>query len=148
MKVALIILLGTLYGSPALAAHAPRGAGYHEALAAHREARRIALHQRLEERRERSAARQVAYFSRLYGYRVGRWAPLVGRYFPRSELRNALYCISRESGGDPNAYNHSSGATGLFQLVGYPFDVFPPKVNVHMAFHLWQSRGWSPWVVM
>ena len=47
-----------------------------------------------------------------------------------------------ESGGDPNAYNARSGATGLFQILNGPRD---PAENVALAFRMWQSRGWQPW---
>jgi hypothetical protein len=47
-----------------------------------------------------------------------------------------------ESGGNANAYNARSGATGLFQILGGPFD---PAANVAMAFRMWQQRGWQPW---
>jgi hypothetical protein len=125
--------------------------GYDEALAYRATLRAAALRQAHEradrQRAQRREARQIAYFSRLYGHRVGRWAPLVAEFFPKSQLGNALYCISRESGGDPSAHN-PSGATGLFQLVGYRFNVFPPRINVRMAYHLWRARGWQPWSVM
>jgi soluble lytic murein transglycosylase-like protein len=147
VRVALAVLLLGLCPGPLAHASAPRGAGYHEALAYRAHIRAEAHARAVQQRAERREARQVAYFSRLFGPNVGRWAPLVAEFFPAGELRNALYCIRYESGGNPNAYN-PSGATGLFQLVGYPFNVFPPKVNVHMAYHLWRARGWSPWSVM
>lgn len=54
----------------------------------------------------------------------------------------ALRIIQCESGGNPNAYNRSSGATGLFQILHGPFD---PIANVRLAFSMWSSRGWQPW---
>jgi len=139
MTVLLIALM-------ALAPSVPRGYGYDEALAFRAAERREVAAELAAQRDALADKRLIAAYSR-YGYRVARWAPLVAEFFPRSQLGNALYCISRESGGDPNAHN-PSGATGLFQLVGYPFNVFPPRVNVHMAYHLWRARGWSPWSVM
>jgi len=53
--------------------------------------------------------------------------------------------LLRESHGDPGAYNRYSGATGLFQLVGYSCNVWPAKTNIRLAHKLWASRGWQPW---
>ena len=52
-----------------------------------------------------------------------------------------LAIMGCESGGRPNAYNRS-GATGLFQILGGPFD---PAANVTTAHSMWASRGTQPW---
>jgi len=53
--------------------------------------------------------------------------------------------IYRESRGDPRAYQPYSGAKGLFQLVGYSCNVWPPTTNIRLAHKLWVHRGWQPW---
>lgn len=46
---------------------------------------------------------------------VERWRSLVEKYFKRQNVTWGLYIIKCESGGNPKAYNASSGASGLFQ---------------------------------
>lgn len=64
--------------------------------------------------------------------------------------------ISRESGGDPTAYNSSSGASGLFGMllstwlstgVGYPGGAYTAPASVqYRAFGILYARdGVSPW---
>lgn len=81
--------------------------------------------------RAASASRGAAY---------GPWADLINQYpWPTGTAYRIMMC---ESGGDANAYNARSGATGLFQILNGPFD---PAANVAMAFRMWQQRGWQPW---
>jgi len=64
--------------------------------------------------------------------------------------------ISRESGGDPTAYNSSSGASGLFGMllstwlstgVGYPHGAYtaPSSVQYQAYYILYARDGASPW---
>lgn len=46
-----------------------------------------------------------------------RWQRLVEQYFPPERVEEALSIIDCESGGDPNARNPRSSATGLFQFI-------------------------------
>lgn len=54
----------------------------------------------------------------------------------------AMAIVRCESGGNPNARNRRSSATGLFQILGGPTD---PIANVMQAYSMWRSRGWQPW---
>lgn len=54
----------------------------------------------------------------------------------------AFAIVRCESGGNPNARNPRSSATGLFQILRGPIDAIE---NVRLAFRMWQSRGWQPW---
>lgn len=49
------------------------------------------------------------------GSNVEQWRPLVAQHFPASEVERALCIMSYESGGNPNAKNPRSSASGLFQ---------------------------------
>lgn len=79
---------------------------------------------------------------------VAQWAELVEEYdWP---VNGALRVIQCESGGDPLATNPSSGAKGLFQLLGWDhlaarlfgsWNVFDPRVNVAVAYYLWRDSG-------
>lgn len=71
---------------------------------------------------------------------AGDWVSLIASL--PWDSATALRIVRCESGGNPNAYNRSSGATGLFQILNGPFD---PIANVRTAFGMWQSRGWQPW---
>lgn len=46
-----------------------------------------------------------------------RWQRLVEQYFPAERVNEALSIIDCESGGDPDARNPRSSATGLFQFI-------------------------------
>jgi len=73
---------------------------------------------------------------------VERWRQLVARYdWPVDSALAVMWCESR---GDPNAYNASSGATGLFQILHGPLD---PEANIALAYRMWRDRGWQPWNV-
>ncbi|MFZ0493043.1 MAG: transglycosylase SLT domain-containing protein [Acidimicrobiia bacterium] len=51
------------------------------------------------------------------GSGVQRWRPLVAKYFPADLVEQALAVMQCESGGNPDAVNRYSGATGLFQFL-------------------------------
>lgn len=76
---------------------------------------------------------------------VEQWRGLVSQYFPSNRVDEALHIMWCESGGDPDAYNPYSGASGLFQFLpstwattagpaGFPgADVFDPAANTGSA---------------
>ena len=95
-------------------------------------------------RKDRAAALAQQRASRAAtasrGAAYGPWADLINQYpWPTGTAYRIMMC---ESGGNANAYNARSGATGLFQILNGPFD---PAANVAMAFRMWQQRGWQPW---
>lgn len=80
----------------------------------------------------------------------GSWRPLVSEFFPAAHVEEALAIMQCESGGNPNAVNPTSGASGLFQflestwlwaspLAGYGGSSrFDPLANVATASWLFQ----------
>lgn len=81
------------------------------------------------------------------GYTVEQWRPLVARY--PWDVNTALAIIRCESGGDPNARNPTSSATGLLQILGGPTD---PAANIDLGWSMYNQpargggiRGWTPW---
>ena len=92
---------------------------------------------------------------------VTRWRQLVVDAFQAHcapwVVDDALHIIACESVGDPDAFNGSTGVTGLFQMddgwfgqlpaLGFtgisPFD---PHANAALAAWLWkETGGWSHW---
>ncbi len=71
---------------------------------------------------------------------AGGWHQLLARYPWDTGL--AYQVMMCESRGDPGAVNASSGATGLFQILGGPSD---PVANVALAYDMYSHRGWQPW---
>lgn len=58
------------------------------------------------------------------------------------------YIINAESGGNPNAVNSSSGAYGLFQLLGHgEYPGMSLEEQISMAVGVYQSQGLRAWVV-
>ncbi|HEX6947844.1 MAG TPA: transglycosylase SLT domain-containing protein [Acidimicrobiia bacterium] len=94
---------------------------------------------------------------------VERWRDLVSQYFPAARVDEALAVMRCESGGDPDAYNPYSGASGLFQFLpstwetaapkaGFPdASPFDPEPNIGTAAWLgkrYEALGldfWRPW---
>lgn len=85
---------------------------------------------------------------------VERWRPLVEARFPESEVETAMCIISHESGGDPDADNPRSSASGLFQVLGSLWaphfgveraDLYDPVINVDLARRIWDKQGWRAW---
>lgn len=94
---------------------------------------------------------------------VEQWRGLVQQYFPSSRVDEALAVLQCESGGDPNAYNPYSGASGLFQFLpstwastappaGFPgASVFDAEPNIGSAAWLagrYEQLGrpyWDAW---
>lgn len=83
---------------------------------------------------------------------------LIAAYFPPADWAWAAAVLVCESGGNPNAYNSSSGASGLFQhlerfwpgraaAAGWAgADVFDPTANTAVAAWLLAQGGRSHWV--
>jgi hypothetical protein len=83
------------------------------------------------------------------GTNVEQWRPLVEAHFG-ANTDGALRVMDCESGGNPTAYNTSSGASGLFQFLGSTWrrvggegDVFDPAENIARAATL--SKGGTDW---
>jgi len=156
--VIVAILMGLAASGPAAAHAASRGAGYQlwlEAQAAKRAAAERALAEAREARRDAAA---VEKFSRLYGVRVGRWAPLVRDYFPR-HVADAMFVLRGESGGNPRADNgtcrglwqiHQCHAAAFRRITGKPYfwGVYSARANARMTAHMTRGgRNWSAWSV-
>ena len=114
------------------------------------------------------ASRHPRYFNRpiphthprrTYSAGVEQWRPLVAAYFRPGDVDRALRIMRCESGGNPNAKNPRSSASGLFQHLGKYWatrsaaagyggvSIFDPTANVAVAAWLRdQAGGWSHWV--
>jgi len=87
------------------------------------------------------------------GGNVEQWRGLVEAYFGAEATNTALCLMQHESGGAPDAYNSSSGASGLMQVLsswapkfGYaPADLFDPAVNLEISAALYRDGGWKHW---
>lgn len=85
------------------------------------------------------------------GNNVEQWRSLVASY--PWNVDTALCLMSHESGGSTDAYNPSSGASGLMQVLaswadnfGYqPADLFNPQVNLDISYALYADGGWGHW---
>lgn len=80
-----------------------------------------------------------------------RWRSLVAAYFPPEHVDRMLRIMACESGGDPEAKNPHSSATGLFQIMGFwqkawPGDYTDPWTNVAVAYQIWLEQGYRAWV--
>lgn len=86
------------------------------------------------------------------------WRPIVELYFQPRHVERALRVMRCESGGDPDAKNPRSSASGLFQHLGSLWvaraeqagwagaDVFDPHANIAVAAWLvYQGGGWGHW---
>lgn len=83
----------------------------------------------------------------------------IDQHFPH-DLHAARSVADCESNFEPTAYNSSSGASGVFQIMGkyhaaefervtgVPFHDgrFDPDLNVKYAADLHRRSGWQPWV--
>jgi hypothetical protein len=84
---------------------------------------------------------------------VERWRPLAGLYFAVDDLDRLLCLMTAESGGNPDARNPGSGASGLMQVMpswagvfGYSrADLFRPDVNLWVASQILDRQGWVAW---
>lgn len=96
--------------------------------------------------------------TRSYGGTVEEWSFLISKYFQPGDVPWAMRVMACESGGDPNAKNPTSTASGLFQhLASYwdgrsvaagwgGADIFDPEANVAVAAWLFYTGGPSHWV--
>ena len=85
---------------------------------------------------------------------VEQWRSLVSSYFPAGQVDNALCVINSESGGNPNARNPNSTASGLFQIMasvwaahyGTTYEgLYNPETNTSIAASIYGHSGWEPW---
>ena len=81
--------------------------------------------------------------------------------WPLPDVAQAVAVQLAESGGNPKAYNASSGATGLFQDLSshnpaygrspsdtnaqYQQKLYDPTTNIKEALQLFNAGGWAPW---
>ncbi len=91
------------------------------------------------------------------GAEVERWRPLVAVYFPAQDVELALCIINAESGGNPDAKNPNSSASGLFQHLARYWperstaagwggaSIWNPEANTAVAAWLAATGGWSHW---
>ena len=87
------------------------------------------------------------------GFDAERWRALVGVYFDPDDVDRAICLMEKESGGNPNARNQSSGASGLMQVMpswadvfGHdPEQLFDPAVNLYVAGQIRERQGWGAW---
>ena len=107
---------------------------------------------------DRAAAKTVNELLPEWSGSIDDWRPLVEAFFASGDVSRAMSVIGCESGGDPNAKNRYSTASGLFQhlasywgqrseLAGYSgSDVFDPLANVAVAAWLvYDGGGWTHW---
>ncbi len=93
------------------------------------------------------------------GTSVEQWRPLVEAHFRAADVDRAMRIMRCESGGNPDAKNPRSSASGLFQHLGkyWPtrsaaagydgVSIFDPTANVAVAAWLRdQAGGWGHWV--
>ncbi len=67
--------------------------------------------------------------SRSISAKVRAWQPVVEKYFPTKYVEQALSIMQCESGGNPDAYNPHSGASGLFQFLPGTWAVVADKAG-------------------
>ncbi|MEX1124284.1 MAG: lytic transglycosylase domain-containing protein [Acidimicrobiia bacterium] len=81
------------------------------------------------------------------------WRPLVALYFDPEDVDRAMCLMEKESDGNPEARNPSTGAAGLMQVMpfwaethGYDYEVlFNPAVNLWIAGQIRDQQGWHAW---
>jgi soluble lytic murein transglycosylase-like protein len=91
------------------------------------------------------------------GPKVERWRSLVQKYFKSAHVPWAMAVMKCESGGNPNAVNSSSQASGLFQHIpkywanrasaaGFPgASIFNPEANIAASAWLLYHGGPQHW---
>lgn len=107
---------------------------------------------------DREAAKTVSDLLPDWSGDTEDWRPLVEAFFSPSDVARAMDVIGCESGGDPNAKNRHSSASGLFQHLGSFWgersevsgyagsDIFDPLANVAVAAWLvYDGGGWGHW---
>jgi len=81
------------------------------------------------------------------------WRPMVALYFEPEDVERAVCLMEKESAGDPEARNSSTGAAGLMQVMpfwakklGYSYsDLFDPGINLWIARQIRDDQGWRAW---
>jgi len=108
------------------------------------------------------SAVQAAYTGSYDTSGVEQWRSLVDEYFPDENVDAALSVMRKESGGNPNSVNSSSGASGLFQQMprywparlaaaevvfwDLPDSIFEPRANIAVSAVLSNGgRDWNHW---
>lgn len=84
---------------------------------------------------------------------VEQWRPLVAGHFEPEDVETVLCLMRFESGGNPDAQNRSSGASGLMQVMPdwapvfgvSRSDLFTPEINLYIARRLRDDGGWNHW---
>ncbi len=107
----------------------------------------------------RQIPRIHTHSARTYTGGVEQWRSLVATYFRAEDVDRAMRILACESGGNPNAKNPRSSASGLFQNLGKYWaarsaaagyagaSIFDPTANVAVAAWLRdQPGGWLHWV--
>ncbi len=87
------------------------------------------------------------------GTGVDRWSDLAAIYFESDDVDRVMCLMEKESGGDPDARNPTSGASGLMQVMppwaevfGYaPDDLYDPVINLWIASQILEQQGWGAW---
>jgi len=126
----------------------------------------ISLTPQLLEAYDDMADRHPAYFgrpiyvssspsppSRAMGSDVEQWRALVAGHFAPEDVDRALCLMTYESGGNPDAKNPNSSASGLMQIMGSWASVyevtreqlFDPSINLYIAADLKARYGWTQW---
>lgn len=88
----------------------------------------------------------------VYTGGVEQWRVLVAKYFPASQVNNALKVMALESNGNPNSLSKTCDR-GLMQIncvhankVGGNLALlFDPDTNIKVAYEIYQASGWYPW---
>jgi hypothetical protein len=81
------------------------------------------------------------------------WRPMVALYFEPGDVDRVICLMEKESGGDPDARNPSTGAAGLMQVMpfwakthGYSYqELFDPGINLWVASLIRDQQGWPAW---
>lgn len=116
-----------------------------------------------EQRRKQHRPRPVVLTAAApsAGQGVEQWRGLVAKYFPASEVENALVVIECESRGDPLARNRRSSASGLLQFIDGTWrsartrvagaEVYarafhaPPEIQIAVGAAWLAATSWGQW---
>lgn len=85
---------------------------------------------------------------------VEQWRPLVAGHFDPGDVDRVLCLMEHESGGNPDAKNPNSSATGLMQVMASVWaseyglsasDLYEPEINLWVARKIRDTQGWTAW---
>ncbi len=87
------------------------------------------------------------------GSNAEQWTDLVSHYFDAGDVDRVICLIAKESGGNPDALNPKTGASGLMQVMPFWAEaasidserLFEPQVNLWLARSILEIQGWSAW---